>query len=277
MTPLTSKQKLNLKIVSKKLRQAVVTMTSAASAGHPGGSLSCIDILTLLSERHLTFTTKSSRSKHHLDNLFVLSKGHAAPALYAMLAHKQVISPTQLKSFRQLGSPLQGHPDLRFLPQAGSCTGSLGQGLSVALGMALGAKLRNSAQRIFALVGDGEINEGMVWEATLTAAHHQLDNLTVIIDHNGFQQTGTTSQILNTDPIETKFQAFNWTTFGINGHDFDQINWALDPDRVVPNRPTAIVAYTTKGKGVSFMEGDIAFHGTPANSNQLKQALNELK
>lgn len=277
ITPtLTPKEKKRLLQKTKKLRRDILRMISGAGSGHPGGSLSCIDLLTVLFYKYMIPPTRG-RSSNTKFNLFVLSKGHAAPALYAVLADQKIIDRGLLKTLRKLGSPLQGHPDSRFLPSAGPCTGSLGQGISVAVGMALAAKLKQQSLRIFSLLGDGEINEGQVWEASLAAAHHQLDNLTAIVDCNGFQQTGACSEILDTSQLAKKWQAFNWTTLSINGHNIDQIHWALEPDRIIPQKPTIIIANTIKGKGISFMESSVEFHGKAPSKKELRQALAELK
>ncbi len=263
---LTTSKKTKLKQKSKKLRQTILQMIFNAGSGHPGGSFSCLDVLVVLFDQFV--------NKH---NHFILSKGHAAPALYAVLASQKIIKPSLLNHFRQLNSPLQGHPDSRFLPQVKTCTGSLGQGISVAVGMALANKLKNRTSRVFCLLGDGEINEGQVWEAGLVASHHKLDNLTIIIDNNHLQQTGPTSEVLNTKKISRKWRAFNWTVLEINGHNFNQIFWALDKSRTVIQKPTVIIANTIKGKGVSFMENNLDFHARPPTKLELKKALKELE
>lgn len=262
---LTNRKKLILKKKCKKLRRIVLQMIFKAGSGHPGGSLSSLDLLVVLFD---SFINKR--------NHFILSKGHAAPGLYAVLADQKIIKPHLLNTLRQLNSPLQGHPDSRFIPQVNTCTGSLGQGISVAVGMALANKLKKRSSRIFTLLGDGEINEGQVWEAALVASHHQLDNLTVIIDKNRFQQTGSTSEILTTEKIAQKWRAFNWTVLEINGHNLDQIFWGLEKNRIKPDKPTVIIANTVKGKGVSFMENNLDFHGRALNKPELNQALKEL-
>lgn len=263
---LTTSKKLTLKKKCKKLRQTILQMIFTAGSGHPGGSFSCLDILVVIFDQFI--------NKH---NHFILSKGHAAPALYIVLADKKIINPNLLSTFRQLNSPLQGHPDCRFLPQVKTCTGSLGQGISVAVGMALANKLKNRTSRIFCLLGDGEINEGQVWEASLVASHHQLDNLIIIIDNNNLQQTGATNEVLTTEKISRKWRAFNWTVLEINGHNLDQIFWALDKVQTVTQKPTVIIANTVKGKGVSFMENNLDFHACPPTKPELDQAIKELE
>jgi len=263
---LTVNKKLTLKHKCSQLRQTILQMIFTAGSGHLGGSFSCLDILVVLFDQFID-----------THNHFILSKGHAAPALYAVLADKKIINPNLLNTFRQLNSPLQGHPDSRFLPQVKTCTGSLGQGISMAAGMALANKLKNRSSRIFCLLGDGEINEGQVWETALVASHHQLDNLTIVIDKNHLQQTGSTSEILNTEKISRKWRAFNWNVLEINGNNLDQIFWALEKAQIQPQKPTVIVANTIKGKGVSFMENNLDFHARPPTSSELNQALKELK
>lgn len=259
---------------AKRLRRRILTMLARAGSGHPGGSLSCIDIIMTIFDRVLRHDPKNPNWPER--DRFVLSKGHGCPALYVVLADRGYFDDSVLDTLRRLGSPLQGHPDTRFLPALEVSTGSLGQGFSTAVGLAIGAKLQGAAYRIFTLCGDGEIDEGQVWEGSLVAAHHRLDNLTVIVDRNGVQQCGRTHEIMTTDPLAPKWQAFGWTAYEINGHDCNQILWALQPERIVPGKPTMIIADTVKGKGVSFMHGSPDFHGRAPTPQELEQALAEL-
>ena len=255
------------------LRRRDLKMLHKAGSGHPGGSLSCMDIVLTLFERILKHDPK--RPDWPERDRFVLSKGHGCPALYVVMADQGYFPDGTLDTLRQLGSPLQGHPDTRFLPAVEVCTGSLGQGFSAAIGLAIGAKLDGSRHKVYCLLGDGEIDEGQVWEGALVAAHHRLDDLVAIIDRNGVQQCGKTSVIMNTDPVPDKFRAFNWTVYDIDGHDFQRTYWALQPERIVPGRPTMIVARTVKGKGVSFMDSP-DWHGKAPNDEELARALAEL-
>jgi len=207
---------------------------------------------------------------------FVLSKGHGCPALYVMLADHGYFAAEELDRLRTLGAMLQGHPDMRFLPALEIGTGSLGQGISVAVGLAIGGKLKGQDHKVFCLCGDGEVDEGIVWEASLLAAHRHLDNLVCLVDRNGVQQCSKTSDILTTDPLPAKWEAFGWTAYEIDGHDYDEILWALQPARIVAGKPTMIVARTHKGQGVSFMMGSPDFHGKAPTEEELKQALAEL-
>lgn len=259
---------------AKEFRREIIKMIAAAGSGHPGGSLSVIDILTVLYFRVLRHDPKNP-SWPDRDRLF-LSKGHASAALYTCLAHAGYFPTEWLGSFRKLGSPLQGHPDMLMLPGIEMPGGSLGQGLSVANGCAMAGKMDGKDHRVFCILGDGEIDEGAVWEATMTAAHYKLDNLTAILDANTAQQTGYTRDVKNTDPKAEKWRAFGWTVYEIDGHDFNQILWALGSERRVPGKPTFIVAHTIKGKGVSFMEGNISFHGKAPTAEETKRALEEL-
>jgi transketolase len=259
---------------AKEFRREIIKMISAAGSGHPGGSLSVIDILTALYFHILRHNPKNP-SWAERDRLF-LSKGHASAALYTCLAYAGYFPREWLGNYRKFGSPLQGHPDVHMLPGIEMPGGSLGQGLSVANGCAMAGKMDGRDYRVFCVLGDGEIDEGSVWEATMTATHHKLDNVTAILDANTAQQTGYTKDIKNTDPKADKWRAFGWTVYEIDGHDFNQILWALQPERVVPDKPTFVVAHTIKGKGVSFMEGAIEFHGKAPTAEETKRALEEL-
>ena len=259
---------------AKEFRREIIKTIAAAGSGHPGGSLSVIDLLTAL-YFHVLRHDSQNPSWPERDRLF-LSKGHASPALYTCLAHAGYFPTERLGTFRKLGSPLQGHPDMLMLPGIEMSGGSLGQGLSVANGSAMAGKIDDKAYRVFCILGDGEIDEGSVWEAAMTAAHYELDNVTAIVDANTAQQTGYTRDVMDTEPKAEKWKAFGWTVYEIDGHDFSQILWALESERIVAGKPTFIVARTMKGKGVSFMEGVIDFHGKAPTPEQTEKALLEL-
>ncbi|MFN3659825.1 MAG: transketolase [Brevinematales bacterium] len=262
--------------VSKKLRANILMMLTEAGSGHPGGSLSCIDILTYLFLKEMRYDPANPHWPER--DRFVLSKGHAAPALYAILSYVGYYSSNLLKTLRKLGSPLQGHPDSRKLPGVESSTGSLGQGVSVAGGMALAAKIDKRPTRVYCLVGDGEIQEGLVWEAAMAIAHFGLDNFCLFVDNNGLQIDGLVDEVMNIYPIAEKFQAFGWHVMNINGHDFEDIEKALQffQANQGSGKPTAIVAKTVKGKCVSFMENKAQWHGVAPTKDDLLKALDEL-
>jgi len=250
-------------------------MIGKAGSGHPGGSLSAVEIVTALYFRVMRLDPKNP---HWPDrDRFILSKGHAAPLLYAALAEKGFFPKEWLLTLRQLGSPLQGHPHCRYLPGVEVSTGSLGQGLAVGNGMALAARLDKRDYRIYVLLGDGELQEGMVWEAAMAASHYGLDNLTAIVDRNFLQIDGSTEQVMSLEPVEDKFRAFGWEARTIDGHDFPQILEALDWARRVKGKPAAIVAHTIKGKGVSFMENNPDWHGKAPKPEEVERALAELQ
>ncbi len=256
------------------LRRDIVKMISTAGSGHPGGSLSIADILTVLYFQEMRINPQVPTDPRR--DRFVLSKGHAAPALYAVLAARGFFSRDLLDTLRQVDSPLQGHPDMRKVPGVEISTGSLGQGLSVANGMALAARLASLDYRVYAILGDGEIQEGQVWEAAMTAAHYRLDNLVAFLDYNGLQIDGKTSQIMTVDPVKEKWQAFGWHVLETDGHDLRKITAALQLARQVKEKPVMIIAYTVKGKGVCFMENDASWHGMAPNTTETEQALEEL-
>lgn len=256
------------------MRRNIVKMLGAAGSGHPGGSLSAADIVAALYFWEMNIDPENPA--HPDRDRFVLSKGHAAPVLYAALAEKGYFSETGLQTLRQMGSPLQGHPDMNKLPGVEACTGSLGQGVSWAVGMALAGKLDKKPYRVYSLLGDGELEEGLVWEAAMAAAHYKLDNLLIFLDHNGLQIDGPIKQVMSPEPIGDKFRAFGWEVIAIDGHDYRQIMEALNTGRETKGRPTAIIAETVKGKGVSFMENRAEWHGTAPNPEQVQQALAEL-
>ncbi len=265
--------RLELEATCRQVRRDIINMTADACSGHPGGSLSATEILVALYCREMRI---SPETMHDPDrDRFVLSKGHAAPALYGLLGELGYFDKSAFKTFRQLGSILQGHPCRDYCPGVEVSTGSLGQGISVAVGMALGARLAKSPARIFALCGDGELQEGQVWEASMAAAHYKLDNFTVIVDHNGLQIDGTNDEVMSLGDIVGKFRAFGYEVIQINGHDFDQIFAAFD--QKVTGKPKLILAETIKGKGVSFMENQVGWHGKGPNEEERQIALKELE
>ncbi len=256
------------------MRRDIIEMLGQACSGHSGGSLSAADIVSSL--YFWEMDTDPQNPEWEDRDRFVLSKGHAGPVLYAALAEKGFFPKEKLSTLRKLGSPLQGHPDMRKLEGVEASTGSLGQGISWAVGMALGGKLDHKDYRVYALLGDGEIEEGMVWEALMAAAHYKLDNLVAFIDHNGLQIDGPIEKVLSPEPIADKLRAFGWETLVIDGHDIKQIMTALETARKTKTKPTAILADTVKGKGCSFMENRAEWHGTTPNKEQVQQALAEL-
>lgn len=264
----------SLKETARLLRRRIIDMIAEAASGHPGGSLSAIDILTVLYFKILRHRPDTPDWADR--DRFILSKGHAAPALYAVLAQAGFFPLDQLKTFRQFGSPLQGHPELGRLPGVEASTGSLGQGVSLGAGMALAGRIDQKDYRVYVLIGDGEANEGQVWEAAMFAAARRLDHLTVILDCNRQQLDGWTEEILDIEPLADKWLAFGWHVIDINGHDLHQIEAAFEVARSVTDQPTLILARTVKGKGVSFMENNIEFHGVAPNAGQRVAALLEL-
>jgi len=259
---------------ARRFRVQVIKMIYRAQSGHPGGSLSCMDILTALYFHHLRINPQEPAWENR--DRFVLSKGHAAPALYVVLAELGYFSKETLFTLRQLGSILQGHPDMRKTPGVEMSTGSLGNGLSVGIGMALGARLARKNYHVYALVGDGEVDEGGIWEAAMAASKYKLDNLTAICDFNRVQLDGPIEEIMPLDPLPEKWEAFNWNVIEMDGHNMGEILDALDKARQVRGRPTVIIAHTVKGKGVSFMEGKFQWHGNAPNEEEYKIALKEL-
>ncbi|MEK7286063.1 MAG: transketolase [Nitrospirota bacterium] len=259
---------------AKRLRQDIIQMISAAASGHPGGSLSATDIITALYFRVLRH--RPTEPDWDDRDRFILSKGHAAPALYAALARTGYFPVEQLSSLRQFGSPLQGHPEKGKLPGVEASTGSLGQGISIGIGMALAARLDGKDYRTVVLMGDGESNEGQVWEAAMFAAHYKMDSLTVILDRNRQQLDDWTEKILDTESLAEKWRAFGWHVIEIDGHNMDQILKAFDEASNTKGKPTLIFANTTKGKGVSFMENNLEFHGSAPNAEQTQKALLEI-
>ena len=267
--------KKNLQMMACKVRMSIVESVHSAKAGHPGGSLSSADLFTYLYFKELNVDPKNPRWEDR--DRFVLSKGHTAPGLYAALAHRGFFPVEDLPTLRHLGSPLQGHPNMNYVPGVDMSTGSLGQGISVAVGMALSGKHQKKDFRVYTLLGDGEIQEGQVWEACMAAAHYKLDNLCVIVDNNGLQIDGDISKVMSPYPIVDKLQAFGFHVQAIDAHDFDQIEAALNTARTVEAQPSAIVMKSTKGKGVSFMENNAGWHGKAPNDSELAAALTELR
>jgi transketolase len=263
-----------LEEVSKLIRKDIVSMLTESASGHPGGSLSIADIMAVLFFKEMNINV--SNPKDHNRDRFVLSKGHAAPALYSALARKGYLKVDELKTLRQINSRLQGHPNMNDLPGIDMSTGSLGQGISAAVGMALAGKLDKKDYRVYAIMGDGELEEGQVWEASMSAAHYKLDNLTAFIDNNGLQIDGNVEDVMNPGPIDKKFEAFGWNVLKINGHDYDEIIDAISKAKEFIGKPTAIICSTIKGKGVSFMENQAGWHGTAPSKEQCEQALKEI-
>ncbi len=272
---MTDNEKKELQIAACKVRAGIIEGTHAAKAGHPGGSLSSADLFAYLYFKELN--VDPSHPKKWDRDRFVLSKGHCAPGLYAALALRGFFPWEDLKTLRHIGSYLQGHPDMKSIPGVDMSTGSLGQGMSAACGMALAAKLQNNPCRVYTLLGDGEIQEGQVWEAMMFAHHYKLDNLCAVIDNNGLQIDGPVDQVMSPYPIADKLRAFGWETAEVDGHDFEQLEAAFAQARRVKGRPFAIVMKTTKGKGVSFMENQAGWHGKAPNDEQAETALSELR
>ena len=266
--------KKQLEINAAKVRIGIIEGVYGAKCGHPGGSLSVCDALTYLYFNRMNIDPKNPAMADR-DRL-VLSKGHTAPALYSVLANRGFFPVEDLKTLRHIDSYLQGHPVLGKVPGVDMSTGSLGQGISAACGMALSGKLDSETYRVYAVLGDGELEEGQVWEAAMFAAHYQLDNLTAVIDHNGLQIDGKVTEVMNPTPIDEKFRAFGWHVIVINGHDFDDIEKAFNEAETVANQPTAIILMTTKGKGVSYMENQVSWHGKAPNDEEYKTAITEL-
>lgn len=263
-----------LRETARTIRHDIVEMLAESNSGHPGGSLSAVEILTALYFSEMKVDPKNPRLEDR--DRFVLSKGHAAPVLYSALAEKGYFEKKHLNTLRKIDSILQGHPNMNDTPGVDMSTGSLGQGLSAANGMALAGKLDNKDYRVFVLLGDGELEEGQVWEAAMTAAHYKLDNVTAFVDHNRLQIDGPVEKVMNPEPIADKFAAFGWNVVCIDGHSFEEIFSAIDEAKKVKGKPTVIVAGTVKGKGISFMENQAGWHGVAPNKEQRDQAIAEL-
>ena len=264
-----------LKLTATNVRKSAVTAVHAANSGHPGGSLSIADIMTYLYFEELNIDPKNPEMADR--DRFVLSKGHTAPVLYAALAERGFFPKEELKKLRQVDSFLQGHPDMKITPGVDMTTGSLGLGISAACGMALAAKLDGKSYRTYAVLGDGETEEGQVWEAAMFASHYKLDNLCILVDLNGLQIDGPITEVMNPMPHDKKFEAFGFHVITIDGHDFEQIEKAYAEAKTVKGKPTAIIAKTAKGKGVSFMENKVEWHGSAPNDEQYEMAVAELK
>ena len=260
--------------ITRQIRKDIVSMIHGSKSGHPGGSLSAVEILTALYFDEMNIDPNNCKMEDR--DRFVLSKGHAAPVLYATLANRGYFDREELKGLRKMGRMLQGHPDMKGTPGVDMSTGSLGQGFSVACGMAMASKLDNAPWRVYALLGDGEVQEGIIWEAAMSAAHYKLDNMVAFLDYNGLQIDGATEKVMNIGPIVDKFKAFGWNVIEIDGHDFDQIFAALDMAKETVGKPTMIIAKTIKGKGISFMENEASWHGTAPSDSDLERSLFEL-
>lgn len=268
-------EKLELQKIANEVRKDIVTAVHAAKAGHPGGSLSAADLFTYLYFEEMNVDPKDPKKADR--DRFVLSKGHTAPGLYSVLAERGYFPKEDLKTLRHLGSYLQGHPDMKHIPGVDMSSGSLGQGISAAVGMAIAGKLDNADYRVYTLLGDGEIQEGQVWEAAMLAAHKKLDNLVVIVDNNNLQIDGAIDEVNSPYPIDKKFEAFNFHVINIDGNDFDQIDAAFKEAKTVKGCPTAIIAKTIKGKDVSFMENQAGWHGKAPNDEEYAVAMADLE
>lgn len=268
--------KLELQKMANEIRKGIITAVHSAKAGHPGGSLSATELFTYLYFEEMNIDPKNPKKADR--DRFVLSKGHTAPGLYSTLAHKGYFPVEDLVTLRHIGSYLQGHPDMKHIPGIDMSSGSLGQGISAAVGMALSAKLSNESYRVYTLLGDGEIQEGQVWEAAMFAGHRKLDNLTVIVDNNGLQIDGNIEDVCSPYPIDKKFEAFNFHVINVeNGNDFDQLKAAFDEAKTVKGMPTAIIMKTVKGKDVSFMENNAGWHGKAPNDEEFAIAMADLE
>ncbi len=267
--------KQQLKRNANTIRMDIIEQVHSAKSGHPGGSLSIADIMSYLYFIELNVDPKKPDWEER--DRFVLSKGHTCPALYSALARRGFFSPDILPTFRHIGSILQGHPDMKHIPGVDMSSGSLGQGISAACGMALAAKKSGETYRVYTVLGDGEVEEGQVWEAMMFASHYKLDNLCIIIDSNGLQIDGPVSEVMNSAPLAEKAAAFGCDVIEMDGHDFDSIETAFTAAKVENGKPSVIIAKTVKGKGVSFMENQVSWHGTAPNDEQYEIAMNELK
>lgn len=263
-----------LRSIAREIRKDIIISTNAAGSGHPGGSLSSAEILTTLYFHKMKVDPNNPTWEDR--DRFVLSKGHAAPVLYATLAEKGFFGKGELKMLRHTSAMLQGHPDMKGTPGVEMSTGSLGQGFSSSIGMALAAKLDKKNNRIFVLLGDGELQEGIVWEAAMAAGHYSLDNLTAFIDYNGLQIDGTNDEVMKVNPLKEKWESFGWNVLEIDGHSFEEIITAIETAESTKDKPTMIIAKTIKGKGVSFMENQVAWHGTAPKKEDVDIALKEL-
>lgn len=264
----------DLKKIAVEIRKDIISMLTESASGHPGGSLSAVEILTTLYFKEMKIDPQNPKDLNR--DRFVLSKGHAAPVLYSTLARRGYFDVNELKTLRKFGSMLQGHPNMNDVSGVDMSTGSLGQGISAAVGMAIAGKLDKKDYRVYALLGDGELEEGQVWEASMSAAHYKLDNLTAFVDHNGLQIDGPIVDVMSPEPVSDKFAAFGWHVINVDGHNFEEIINAIEEAKTVKGKPTMIVCRTVKGKGISFMENNAAWHGSTPNAEQCSQALKEL-
>ena len=261
--------------IANDIRIGIIEQVYNANSGHPGGSLSCADILAVLYFNQMNIDSENPNAKGR--DRFVLSKGHCAPALYATLARKGYFDKELLKGFRKVESNLQGHPDMKKVPGVDMSTGSLGQGLSAAVGMAIGSKMEHEGYRVYCLLGDGELEEGQVWEAAMSASKNKLDNLCAIVDYNTLQIDGNVEEVAGLKDIKEKFESFGFNVIEVNGHDIEALIHAFNSAKHQKNMPSVIIAHTIKGKGVSFMEGKAEWHGKAPNQEQYEEAINELK
>ena len=268
-------ENLELQKKANEVRKGIVTAVHSAKAGHPGGSLSAADVYTYLYFEEMNIDPANPKMEDR--DRFVLSKGHTAPGLYSTLANRGFFPGEDLTTLRKLGSYLQGHPDMKHIPGVDMSSGSLGQGISAAVGMALGAKMNGKDFRVYTLLGDGELEEGQVWEASMFAGHRKLDNLVVIVDNNGLQIDGKIDDVCSPYPIDKKFEAFNFHVINVDAHDFDALRSAFKEARETKGMPTAIIAHSLKGKGVSFMEGSVDWHGKAPNDEQYAVAMADLE
>lgn len=267
-------RQLELAIIANKVRKNALKAVYSAQSGHPGGSLSIAETLTYLYFEVMNVDPKNPKNPDR--DRFVLSKGHTAPALYSVLAQKGFFPEADIKTFRRIDSYLQGHPDMKGVPGVDMSTGSLGQGVSAAGGMALAAKLDNKDYRVYSILGDGEIQEGQVWEQAMFASHYKLDNLTIFVDFNGLQIDGAVTDVMNPTPIDKKFSAFGWNVVCCDAHNFDELEAAVNNAKATKEKPTAIILKSVKGKNVSFMENNVSWHGSAPNEEQYNQAISEL-
>ena len=265
----------DMQLVAKEIRKDIIEMIYRAKSGHAGGSLSITDIITVLYWKEMNVDPANPKMPNR--DRFILSKGHAAPALYGALMEKGYVDKKYVTELRKYGSPLQGHPDMKKLNGVEMSTGSLGQGLSAGNGMALASRIDNNPFRVYVALGDGELQEGQIWEAAMTTAHYKLDNVVAIVDYNNLQIDGKVSDVMEVYPIADKFRAFNWHVIEIDGHNYEQIIAAFDEARTVKGKPTVIVAKTAKGKGVSFMENNGDYHGKAPSDDEYARAMEELK
>lgn len=271
---MNEKRVIELSIIANKVRKNALTAVYSAKSGHPGGSLSVADLMTLLYFEVMNVDVNDPKKADR--DRFVLSKGHCAPALYGVLAEKGFIPVEDMKTFRNVSSYLQGHPDMNKVPGVDMSTGSLGQGVSVAGGMALAGKLDNKDYRVYSVLGDGELEEGQVWEQAMFAAHYKLDNFTIFVDNNGLQIDGDVTKVMNPTPIDKKFEAFGWNVIIADAHDFNSLLSAVEEAKATKGKPTAVIMKSVKGKNVSFMENNAAWHGAAPNEEQYNQAISEL-